>query len=193
MATAAGWLDEVRRALPLVLERLPLGLLFKAHDLDGTAKRPDRQCFPWFTLKLLCDWAGLALPAKLPHHPFPAPEYDALLACWRHPDPTALVQPLLDVCDRHTREAIDPGSSNPSKRVDFGEYVLMAWPIEVHMVFRLRESLGLALPVLPQHPLLATPLAEYTAPWPREADELLRRVVERARRDLPRLRELLPP
>ena len=131
------------------------------------------------------------MPTRLPHHPFPAPAYDALLACWRDPDPAVLVEPLLAACDWHTHECMYSRSDAPHKDVDFIDDSLMGWPLEVHMVYRLRQALGLALPASLDHPLMQTPLAEYRSPWPQPQDPLWLRVRARALRDFPALAALL--
>lgn len=190
MLTAAGWLHQARALCAKVPGYLAARHLMDA-DPEATDKHPWRRPFAWFTLRLLADWAGLALPARLPHHPYPAPAYDAVLACWRDPDPAVLVEPLLAACDWHTHECMYSRSDAPHKDVDFIDDSLMGWPLEVHMVYRLREALGLALPGPLDHPLMQTPLAEYRPPWPQPQDPLWLKVRARALREFPGLEVLL--
>ena len=80
---------------------------------------------------------------------------------------------------------------DPGRRVDFGFDIYMGWPIEVHMVYRLRELLGLRNPHQLDHPLIQTPLADYLPPWPLPDDELLNRVTQRAMKQFPELVEFV--
>jgi hypothetical protein len=116
----------------------------------------------------------------------------SLLECWRNPDPAVLVEPLLATCDWHTHECMYSQSMRPSKQVAFISEPYMGWPIEIHAVFRLRDTLGLPNPLDLDHPLMKTPLATYTPePWPVPHDDLLDRVTARALKDYPELAELL--
>lgn len=187
---AVGWLNQALALLLATLEMLPLGVFSDANP-NERSREPYRRCFAWFTVKLLADWAGQPLPAKLPEHPYPAPAYEALLACWRHPDPVALVDVLLAVCDRHTHECMYSASHKASKDVDFGLDPYMGWPLEVHMVYRLREDLGLTNPSSLDHPLMETGLAPYLPPWPVPEDALLAQVTAKALREFPALGGLL--
>ncbi len=187
---AVGWLGQARSLLAATLQVLPLGVFGDANP-NERSREPYRRCFAWFTVKLLADWAGQPLPAKLPEHPYPAPAYDALLACWRHPDPAALVDVLLAVCDWHTHECMYSRSDKGSKDVDFSLDPYMGWPLEVHMVYRLREDLGLTNPSSLDHPLMETGLAPYLPPWPVPEDALLAQVTAKALREFPALGGLL--
>lgn len=188
--TAVGWLGQARTLLAATLQVLPLGV-FRDANPNERSREPYRRCFAWFTVKLLADWAGQPLPAKLPEHPYPAPAYDALLACWRNPDPEALVEVLLAVCDWHTHECMYSRSDKGSKDVDFGLDPYMGWPLEVHMVYRLREDLGLPNPSSLDHPLMKTGLAPYLPPWPMPEDVLLAQVTAKALLEFPALGGLL--
>jgi hypothetical protein len=124
-----------------------------------------------------------------PEHPFPAPEYDAVLAHWHDPDPSKLGEILLAVCDRHTHECFK-WSDKPDKHGDFVNDVYWGWPIEVHMVFRIREDRGLPIPRV-DHPLMQTALGAYLPPVPIPSDELLDRITAMAIQTYPTLAERL--
>jgi hypothetical protein len=190
-AFALGWMDIASKLGKVTLQMLPLGAFNDADPFLSVRVEPARRCFAWFTLKLFADWSGQALPEPLSRHPYPSPPYDALLACWRDPDPANLIEPLLAVCDWHTHEAIYSRSDKPSKDVDFGLDPYMGWPIEVHMVYRLRESLGLTNPAELDHPLMKTALAPYLPAQPVPKDDLLDKVTARALTEYPTLAELL--
>jgi hypothetical protein len=193
-AASFGWLPTTRKTLDLILELLPRKAFgdAKGQPGDKITQETPRRCFSWFALRLLSLWSLGRIPDGLPHHPYPAPEYDALLPHWDTDDLPLLTELLLAVCDRHTHEAIYSRSSAPSKDVDFLSDPYMAWPVEVHMLFRLRDSLGLPNPLDLDHPLMKTPLAVYTPEaWPMPQDDLLERITARALREYPELAELL--
>lgn len=185
MATAAGWLEPARRLCAATLPRIS-ARVYRDADPNSVERKPARLPFGWFVLKLVADWAGLELPHRLPHHPYPAPPYEALLATWRHGDPDALVAPLLAACDWHTHECIYSRSDDPARDVDFMDDSLMGWPLAAHMVFRLRDELGLALPTV-EHPVLQSGLGCYLPRWPDPPCDLLRRARARAIEDHPEL------
>ena len=147
-----------------------------------------RNCFPWFCLRLFADWQDIQVE-QWPEHPFPAPEYDAVLAHWHDPDPSKLGEILLAVCDRHTHECFK-WSDKPDKHGDFVNDVYWGWPIEVHMVFRIREDRGLPIPRV-DHPLMQTALGAYLPPVPIPSDELLDRITAMAIQTYPALAERL--
>ncbi|MCY4744778.1 hypothetical protein NYO99_07335 [Pelomonas sp. UHG3] len=189
MAYALGWnaaADKIAQCAVLVM---PQGALWSAGDLDPR-NEARREPFARFTLALYADFAGITLP-ELPPHPYESPAYDALFACWRDPDPEVLIEPLLATCDWHTHECMYSRSDRPSKDVDFINDTLMGWPVEVHMVYRLRERLGLRLPAELDHPLMKSPLGAYLPPQPVPQDERLNKVIRRACAEVPGLADVL--
>lgn len=82
-------------------------------------------------------------------------------------------------------------SDDPDRDVDFVDDTLMGWPLAVHMIYRLREDLGLPLPATLDHPLMRTGLAAYLPRWPEPACNLLSRAKRQAVVDCPELAELL--
>lgn len=189
IAMSLGWVAQADKLHHLVFGIEPVSSLWYPGYFNPKAETPRE---PWgrFTLALLSQFYGHPLPPR-PPHPYESPAFDALVAVWRDPDPAALVEPLLAVCDWHTHECMYKRSDRESKQVDFINDVLMGWPVEVHTVFRLRERLGLALPPLPDHPLMQTPMAPYLAPQPVPMDDRLRRVCQRGFAEVPGLQELL--
>jgi hypothetical protein len=189
MAYALGWNAAGDKIAQWAAMFMPQGILWSKEDWDARWEKK-REPFARFTWALWADFANITLP-PMPPHPYESPAFDALLACWRNPDPQALVEPLLDVCDWHTHECMYSRSMLPSKKVDFINDTLMGWPVEVHMVYRLRERLGLSLPPELDHPLMRAPLGSYPAPQPIPRDERLERVVRRACTEVPGLEGLL--
>lgn len=191
MAYSLGWNEAADRIGSWTLQLLPLGMCWSKDDWDPRWEKR-REPFARFAITLYADFSGVALP-EMPAHPYEAPPYDALLANWRNPDPAVLTEPLLAACDWHTHECMYSRSDKPSKNVDFINDCLMGWPVEVHMVYRLRERLGLALPGVLDHPLMQTPFGPYRPPAPMPADEMLDRLMERAFSEIPGLRALVEP
>jgi hypothetical protein len=188
-AYALGWNAQADKLGELILLNFPTGALWGSDDFVPHYEKT-REPFVRFALALYADFAGTQLP-ELPAHPYDSPAYDLMLSCWRDPDPARLIEPLLHVCDWHTHECMYSASMRPSKNVDFIDDTLMGWPVEVHMLFRLRERLGLALPLAPDHPLMQVPLGPYLPPQPVPHDARIERIVERACSEVPGLREVL--
>lgn len=135
-----------------------------------------------FMLRLFASWVGDAEHAW-PAYAYDEPIYEALLQHWRTPDPAALVPCLLAACDRHTHQA---GRDTLTKFYDFStEWDLGRVPVEILLLFRLREWEGLANPLL-DHPLMAAPYHQLPPPQPvPPLDELMQGVVKRANEDWP--------
>jgi len=107
------------------------------------------------------------------------PVYSGILKRWRDPNPQVLMPWLLAACDRHTQESRCDAEKNAH---DFGDQSLTRTPIEILMIFRLRQLMGLANPVV-DHPLMESPfdcLPETQPPF--VPDELMQGTLKRARR-----------
>ncbi|QLI83310.1 hypothetical protein HZU75_14705 [Chitinibacter fontanus] len=141
-----------------------------------------------FMLRLFADWVG-DVSHQWPNYAYDEPIYEALLQHWRNPDPEALVPCLLAACDRHTHQA---GKDTLKKFYDFNsDWHLERVPVEILLLFRLREWEGLANPVL-DHPLMAAPFDRLPPEQPiPELDELMQGVLKRAREDWPQYDEVL--
>jgi len=135
-----------------------------------------------FMLRLFADWEGSGLQHDWPPYGHDQPIYNGILEHWRTPDPEILRPWLLAACDRHTHEA----RFDTSKTFyDFGDQRLTRTPIEILLVFRLREYLGLANPVL-DHPLMEAPFDQLPEPQPAfEPDEYMQGTLKRVREDWP--------
>ncbi len=106
------------------------------------------------------------------------PVYNALAKHWRHTEAESLAPVLLAVCDEHTRRNVR------AKPYDY-EYDFNCFertPVEILLVFKLREELGLANPQL-DHPLMNTPLGVLPQEAPFEFDELIAPVEKSMRED----------
>jgi hypothetical protein len=110
-----------------------------------------------------------------------------ILERWRDPDPDVLAPWLLAACDRHTHEA---PYDTAKQAYDFGDCRLTRTPIEILMIFRLRELTGLANPTL-QHPLMEAPFDVLPEPQPPCAlDDVMQGTLKRAGEDWPQLEEV---
>lgn len=189
LACAMGWNEAGDKIGEWALKLMPYGCLWRDSDFDPHWEK-NREPFARFTFSLYADFVGIALP-ELPPHPYESPAYEALLACWRDPDAEVLVEPLLAACDWHTHECMYSRSDRRSKNVDFINDTLMGWPVEVHMVYRLRERLGLGLPGELDHPLMKSPLGAYLPPQPVPHDDRLDKIIRRACNEVPGLADVL--
>ncbi|MFT7722264.1 MAG: hypothetical protein QM788_05475 [Roseateles sp.] len=189
MVYSLGWNAVGDKISQCALQVMPHGALWSDEDFDPRWEKR-REPFARFVLDLYADFAGVTLPT-MPPHPYESPPYDSLLTCWRNPEPINLMEPLLAACDWHTHECMYSRSDRPSKNVDFINDTLMGWPVEVHMVYRLRERLNLALPEKLDHPLMQVPLGPYLPPQPIPHDERLDRIIRRACSEVPGLQEVL--
>ena len=128
-------------------------------------------------LRIFADYFGepeLKLKGEALTHPI----YNALAKHWRHLEAEPLVLVLLAVCDEHTRRNV---SRKPyGDECDFDYFART--PVEILLVFKLRQELGLANPQF-DHPLMNTPLGVLPKEVPFEFDELLAPVVKRMRQD----------
>ena len=190
-AFSLGWTHQASALAEAALLLLPRRAYWTADPQRELEYQPFRMPFARFVLKLYAEFAGRPLPDPMPRHPYESPPYDFLMTVWRTTDMEVLMQALLAVCDWHTHECMYSRSMDPGRRVDFVFDIYMGWPIEVHMVYRLRELLGLPNPSHLDHPLMQTPLANYLPSWPMPEDQLLDRVTRRAIQQYPVLDELV--
>ncbi len=132
-----------------------------------------------FMLRLFADWRGDVTHAW-PGYAYDEPIYEGILRAWRVEDPEALAPLLLAACDRHTHQA-----RPDAEPVYFDFRSQLRTPLEILMLYRLREICGLRNPSL-VHPLMDAPfdrLPEPQAAYSR--DDLVLGTLARVREDWP--------
>lgn len=135
-----------------------------------------------FMLRLFADWRG-DVSHQWPSYAYDEPIYKGLLERWRDPDPQVLVPWLMAACDRHTHQANYRETSKTF--YDFSDITLIRTPIEILMLFRLREMMGLSNPIL-DHPLMEAPYDQLPTIQPKyQVDEYMEGTLKRARQDWP--------
>jgi hypothetical protein len=134
---------------------------------------PASQC----VLRIFADYLGEPEP-QLQGEALTHPIYNALAKHWRHPDAEALAPLLLATADEHTRRniACKPYGNN----FDFDYFART--PVEILLVFKLRQELGLRNPKL-DHPLMNTALGVLPNEVPFRLDGVIGPVVARMRDD----------
>lgn len=120
-----------------------------------------------FMFRLLADFLGEPAPQGSADA-VSEPLLDALFAAWRTPDPALLAPLCLAACDIHTARCRP--QSRSQLYFDFGE--LKRTPIEILLLFKLRQALGLDNPVI-EHPMMDTALGKLPEEVPFEPDSLL--------------------
>lgn len=96
---------------------------------------------------------------------------------WKNPEFDRLKELCVLVCDYHLTRC------KPSKGNDWYEFSNLSWslwPIEINLLFKLRELLGLNNPDI-NHPLMNTTLGQLPAEKEFVLDDLLLQVLERMR------------
>lgn len=135
-----------------------------------------------FMLRLFADWRGDGLSHAWPSWGSDVPVYNGILERWSDPNPEVLTPWLLAACDRHTQES---RCDSEKTAHDFADDRLTRTPIEILLIFRLRQLTGLENPVV-DHPLMESPfdyLPERQPPF--APDEMMQGTLRRARGDWP--------
>jgi len=141
---------------------------------QGWVESPDFFALYIFMFRLFADHLGQP-PLELVGEPSRETFTNALFDQWRTPDPTVLAPLCLAVCDFHTHRC------KPDKGDVFHEFTEGSWvlcPIEILLLFRLRELNGLSNPEL-DHPLMNSALGQLPTEGSWVVDPLLSRVEQR--------------
>lgn len=162
LAAAAGAMEVVDRWAPLLVRAVK----------DGYVLDDSKKGLQHFTLRLWCA----AHAQDYPDTGFPRYEVaEGVLRMWNTPDVEALGEWLVQLCNQHTR------LTTSRDFMDFsGEF--SHFPVEVLMLFRLREQIGLANPEV-DHPLMKFPWSRLWPVQPAQPDELLTGAYRRLEQD----------
>lgn len=163
---AVGCKTVAERSAELLLAALRRGFVF------------DCEHYPifYFILRVFADHRRIPLgrlaPAATREHIL-----NALFENWRATDLAEISSLVLAACDHHTHRC----RANDAKEFfEFNDGLFTHFPVEVLMLYRLREYEGLSNPDV-DHPLMSTPLGKLSDPMRCEPDELLQRVLARAK------------
>lgn len=173
------WPEQIAdAALAIVIgaerEGFDLARLYLTAYRKGWVESPDFFALYIFMFRLFADHLGQP-PLELVGEPSREPFTNALFDQWRAPDPTVLAPLCLAVCDFHTHRC------KPDKGDVFHEFTEGSWvlcPIEILLLFKLRELNGLPNPEL-DHPLMSSALGRLPLSGSWAIDPLLGRVEQR--------------
>ena len=173
------WPEQIAdAALGIVIgaehEGFDLARLYLTAYRKGWVESPDFFSLYIFMFRLFADHLGQP-PLELVGESSRETFTNALFDQWRTPDPTVLAPLCLAVCDFHTHRC------KPDKGDVFHEFTEGSWvlcPIEILLLFRLRELNGLSNPEL-DHPLMNSALGQLPTDGSWVVDPLLSRVEQR--------------
>ena len=149
-------------------------VLARMHYFKELGESPCR----FFILQLMTVYLGEPLLPFL-GRTLSYPTYMQLLNAWRTPDLNELTPLCLTVCDLHTHHVFNQPDGLPG---DFDDFLWRNTPIEILLLFKLRQLIGLENPVL-DHPLMNTVLGVLPEEKPFEPDELINRLRARMETD----------
>ena len=131
-----------------------------------------------FILRILADYLDEP-PLELEGEPLAEPVMQALFDAWRTPEPEALIDVCLAACDYHTQRC---KNGNAKHFYEFESFNWTQTPIEILLLFKLRQLLGLQNPRL-DHPLMNTALGTLPEEIPFQPDDMISRVRARMQQD----------
>jgi hypothetical protein len=141
-----------------------------------------------FLLRLFASWRNDGVGHCFPEWAYTVPVYEELLKRWRLASADELGPLIERACEHHLSEA---RMDTSREKFDFGDDCISLVPLEILMIFRLREIERLQVPRV-KHPLLATPFDRLPPPSAvPEPDEFMRGTRARARKDWPVLESVL--
>jgi len=138
----------------------------------------DREYYPifYFVLRLFADWQQIGYESW-PSAATREKVLNKLLERWREPKAASIATLVLAACDYHTHRC---RTGMTKDYFEFDDGLFTHFPVEILMLFRLREHEGLPNPDV-NHPLLSTPLGKLPKPMRCEPDEILQKVLDRAK------------
>lgn len=141
----------------------------------------DRDKYPifHFMLRLLADYLGEP-PLVLEGELLAEPIFPRLFDLWHEHAADTLLPVCLAACDFHTHRWSAMGNDYLTNEFSWGNFVYT--PIEILLLFKLRQSIGLSNPVV-DHPLMNTPLGVLPEEVAFEPGDLIKRVRARMMQD----------
>lgn len=173
MAFVLGWISQATHQ-----GYLAHAVLHRVWQLQFSYEQQHRRGHA-FMLRLFAAWQGITGHAW-PAYAYDEPIYEGILERWNVSDPAILEPWLIAACDRHTHQA------RPDTERTFYDFSdAIREPLEILLLFRLREVVGLTNPVL-NHPLMEAPFDRLpTVQPPYVPDELVLGTLKRVREDWP--------
>ena len=132
-----------------------------------------------FMLRLLADYLGEP-PLVLTGAPLAEPIFQRLFDLWREPVADTLLPVCLAACDFHTHRWVSMGDGEFTN--EFSDTLFAYTPIEILLLFKLRQLIGLPNPVV-DHPLMRTSLGVLPEEVAFEPSDLIKRVRARMMQD----------
>jgi hypothetical protein len=126
----------------------------------------------YFMLRLMSDYLNEPL-LSAPNNSENEVVFQELFLNWRVRSPEVIEGLCLSVCDYHTHQC-KPNSG--SQWHEFSNGYWSGWPIEINLLFKLRQMIGLENPDL-DHPLMNSTLGQLPKDIPFELDDLTERVI----------------
>ncbi|MED5526854.1 MAG: hypothetical protein VX447_19170 [Pseudomonadota bacterium] len=173
-----GQIDEAKKIGSLVIASVKRNYCL---DFDDEKHRRAQL----FMLRLFGLWQDVTI--DFPKSAYDVPAYEWLLSNWDIKDEQVLIPAILSASDRHTHQSW--GDSDREK-YDFGNYITYRCPIEILMLFRLRELKGLTNPQI-NHPLFESPFDKLPEPQPIYIDSMMQATLDRVRVDWPHFDKVL--
>lgn len=168
---AAGWVGLAAAAGAMEVVDRWASLLVRAVN-EGYVLEDNKKGLQHFILRLWCA----AHAQEYSDTGFPRYEVaEGVLQMWNTPDVESLGEWLVQLCNQHTRLTTMRDFMDFSG--DFSHF-----PVEVLMLFRLREQIGLVNPAV-DHPLMKFPWSRLWPAQPARPDELLSGVYRRLEQD----------
>lgn len=127
-----------------------------------------------FMLNLTNSYLKQGLQNENSLYPLDTP-HNELLAYWSTSDLDLLSELVISACNFHTHQN---QTNKPKKWFEFSNGSFSTWPVEINLLFRLREISGLTNPII-DHPIMNTALGQNLDKLDPLQDELLEKIIHK--------------